>query len=357
MLIADITGYTIFLKESELEHAHGVLSDLLTVLVDGTRPPLTISRLEGDAVFSYGIDVASMSGQTFVEMIENVYVAFRRAMEQIMLNSTCGCNACANIGMLDLKFIIHYGSFLVQNIGSYSELVGLDVNTAHRLAKNRVTESLGIKAYSIYSSAAVEGLGIADLASDWLPHHEVYDTGDIDCWVVDMSPVWEDAKNRSVIDIPESEVRIRGSVEISLPVERVWDRLATAEYRSMLVGSDRQIRTKKSKRRLGVGDVYDCYHGDNVLPSAVLEWVPFTRILTKDEIHVPGSTVGLMVDYTLEAIEGGTRLAMAGSRPTGSVLGRSVFPKVVPQIAEAVGDALIKFKERLESEATPLVDA
>jgi hypothetical protein len=37
LLFADITGYTVFLEASELEHTHGVLSDLLTVLVEGTR--------------------------------------------------------------------------------------------------------------------------------------------------------------------------------------------------------------------------------------------------------------------------------------------------------------------------------
>jgi hypothetical protein len=35
-----------------LEHARDTLSDLLGLMIDHTRPPLTISKLEGDAVFS-----------------------------------------------------------------------------------------------------------------------------------------------------------------------------------------------------------------------------------------------------------------------------------------------------------------
>lgn len=54
LLIADITGYIMYLQGSELEHAHGVLTDLLAVLVEGTRPPLAVSNLRADAVFSYG---------------------------------------------------------------------------------------------------------------------------------------------------------------------------------------------------------------------------------------------------------------------------------------------------------------
>ena len=50
--IADISGYTAFLNESELEHAQGTLQSLLEVLIENTQLPLVISRLEGDAVIS-----------------------------------------------------------------------------------------------------------------------------------------------------------------------------------------------------------------------------------------------------------------------------------------------------------------
>jgi uncharacterized protein YndB with AHSA1/START domain len=349
LLIADITGYTVFLKESELEHAHGVLSDLLTVLVEGTRPPLAVSNLQGDAVFSYGIDTGALSGQTFVEMIESIYIAFRRAIEQMALNSTCDCNACANLGALDLKFMIHHGEFLIQTIGANRELVGSEVIVAHRLAKNTVTASTGVRAYAIYTSSAVEALDIAHLTGEWIPHREVYDAGEVECWVADMTPAWEAARNRSVIEIAESDYRGRASVEIALPVERVWDRLGDPDYRRVLIGSDGQVR--EGKGRLGRGDVYQCHHGDNVVPSVILEWLPFTRILTRDEIHVPGSTVHLLVDYTLAPTESGTVLTMACARPEGSALARASFSAVVPAMMKAVETALGVFKERVETEA------
>lgn len=66
-------------------------------------------------------------------MIESIYIAFRRAMEQMVLNTRYECNACANIGGLDMKFIVHRGEFLVQTIASYQELLGRDVHAAHRL--------------------------------------------------------------------------------------------------------------------------------------------------------------------------------------------------------------------------------
>lgn len=349
LLIADITGYTVFLQESELEHAHGVLSDLLSVLVEGTRPPLAVSNLQGDAVFSYGIDTGAVSGQTFVEMIESIYVAFRRAIEQMTLNSTCDCNACANVGALDLKFFIHHGEFLIQAIGDNRELVGSEVIVAHRLAKNTVTATTGIRAYAVYTDSAVDALDLTHLAEEWTPHREVYDSGEVGCWVADMTPVWEAARHHSVIEISESEYRGKASVEIALPVEQVWDRLGDPEYRKILLGSDRQVR--EGKGRLGQGDVYQCYHGDAVVPSVILEWLPFTRILTKDLIHVPGSTVHLLVDYSLVPSESGTVLTMACARPEGSLLAQASFTAVAPAMMKALEEALALFKDRVESAA------
>jgi uncharacterized protein YndB with AHSA1/START domain len=313
-----------------------------------------VSGLEGDAVFSYAIGTGDISSQTFVEMIETIYVAFRRAMIQMVMNSTCGCNACANIGGLDLKFIVHHGEFLIQEIGPRRELMGSDVVLAHRLAKNTVTETTGVKAYAVFTQAVVDAMDASHLTEDWVHHREVYDAGAVECWVADMGPVWERAKDLDTIVIEPSEVKGRVSVDIDLPVERVWDRLTDPEYRRTLIGSDRQVREGKAKGRRGAGDVYQCYHGDTVVPSVIVEWLPFARLLTQDLIHVPGGTVNLLVDYTVESTDTGTLLTMTAARPEGSAVARAGFATVGPTILKAVDTALGAFRDRLESEA--LVD-
>jgi hypothetical protein len=82
----------------------------------------------------------------------------------------------------------------------------------------------------------------------------------------------------------------------------------------------------------------------------ILEWLPFTRLVTNHLIHVPGATVYLLVDYTLEATERGTLLTMERARPTGSALGRAVFPSVAPKITKGIETAVVLFKERLEAD-------
>src|SRR5262245_12874439 len=150
LLIADITGYTQYLSETELEHAQGTLTALLEVVLDQTKPPLVLSRLAGDAVISYALGDAFATGQTFIEMIENTYVAFRRLIEQMVMNNPCPCAACAHVGDLDLKFFVHYGTFVRQKLSAHEELLGNDVNLLFRLTKNKVTEKTGLAAYALY---------------------------------------------------------------------------------------------------------------------------------------------------------------------------------------------------------------
>ena len=160
LLIADITGYTGFLNESELEHAQDSLTSLLNVLIGHTKPPLAISRLEGDAVISYALQRSFTQGQVLVDMIEATYVSFRQALERMVLNTTCTCNACRNIANLDLQFFVHHGEFMRQALGGHDELVGRDVNIVHRIAKNTIAATTGIRAYTAYTRQAIDGLGL-----------------------------------------------------------------------------------------------------------------------------------------------------------------------------------------------------
>src|SRR3972149_2782867 len=101
-IIADISGYTSFVAKTELEHSHEILSELLELLVSRFQPTLTVSKLEGDAVFAYTSKEVFIRGETLVDFIESIYVAFRDKQFSMKRNTTCTCNACRNIPSLDL---------------------------------------------------------------------------------------------------------------------------------------------------------------------------------------------------------------------------------------------------------------
>ena len=53
LLIADITGYTMFLTRSELEHAQGILDALFKSIFAEIKAPIILSNLQGDAALAY----------------------------------------------------------------------------------------------------------------------------------------------------------------------------------------------------------------------------------------------------------------------------------------------------------------
>ncbi len=50
-VIADISGYTRFLTDSALEHANGIIAELLNAVINTVHAPLTVSSVAGDSVF------------------------------------------------------------------------------------------------------------------------------------------------------------------------------------------------------------------------------------------------------------------------------------------------------------------
>jgi hypothetical protein len=351
ILIADITGYTTYLNDSELEHAQGTLTDLLELLIEHTRSPLIISRLEGDAVISYGFEAGFVSGQTFLETIENTYVDFRKAIELMVLNNSCQCNACANVSSLDLKFFVHFGTFVLQKIGDHDELLGTDVNLIHRLLKNSVTADTGIRAYLLCTDAAVEALGFDDPSSSMVYHTEtVADLGEASMWITDMQPIYEARSTDDRIVFDPREALGTVAVDTVLPPQVLWDYLSDPVFRKLLAGSDRMEITDRKAGRIGPGSAYQCFHGDKVFPQVVLEWEPFDRMVVDMALELPGGSSSMVIDYQLTPIDGGTQLTTTLARLTGSGWRHAVWRSVIRMGKMKPQRQLVKFRDRIEED-------
>ena len=353
IVIADITGYTAFLSSSELEHAEDSLRSLINLLIDQTKPPLVISRLQGDAVISYAPRASFLQGQTLVEILENTYCAFREARERMKLNTTCTCAACRNIPNLDLKFLVHFGSYILQPTPSYLELVGNDVNLAHRLLKNQITERTGVKAYAAYTEAAVEALGIRDFCIDMRQHSESYEhLGEVQLFVQDLHKVWERDRIRRRVFVEPAEAWFTVATEIPAPPPLVWDYFTKPEYRTILMGADAMPVDNRIQGRTAPGTVYVCAHGDARVRHAVLDWKPFEYYTYETEMPMGAKS---LITTLLIPVAGGQTTKVLGicSKPEGNLLARGVLavmrPKVI-QTVKAGSEALRKIiLEELES--------
>jgi len=77
LVLADISSYTSFVAQTEIEHAGMALSFLLETIVEKLGGLLTISKLEGDAVFAYVEESKLQEGNSLLELIDHTYLAFR----------------------------------------------------------------------------------------------------------------------------------------------------------------------------------------------------------------------------------------------------------------------------------------
>lgn len=160
-IITDITGYTIFLTESELDHAHNIIEALFKSQLDVISAPLQISNFQGDAILCH-VPEDTVKDVDLLKQVDAIYDAFAATIAQMQINPPCGCNACANITMLDLKMFMHYGEYLVKKVGETEEIIGSDVITAHRMMKNNVKAETGIHSYLLATKQALDQLGVED---------------------------------------------------------------------------------------------------------------------------------------------------------------------------------------------------
>jgi hypothetical protein len=193
LILADISGYTSYVAKTEIEHAHIALSILLEAIVEQLSVCLTISKLEGDAVFSY-CDAGNLpEGKSLLELIDNTYLTFRDKAQDLWAHSTCDCKACKAIPTLDLKFMVHHGDFIIQQVAGIKDLLGTDVNLVHRLMKNHVSESTGWQGYALFTQQGLEQTQTDK--SLFVQQTESYEhLGDVETYVMDMHVRYEKMK-------------------------------------------------------------------------------------------------------------------------------------------------------------------
>ena len=193
LVLADISGYTSFVAKTEIEHADIALSYLLETIVEKLSGLLTISKLEGDAVFAYVEESKLPEARALLELIDHTYGAFRDFAKELYSKATCSCRACKAIPTLDLKFMVHHGDFIIQQIAGIKDLLGTDVNLVHRLAKNHVAESTGWQGYALFTHQGLERMQ-TDKAP-FIQQTESYEhLGDVEIYVRDMHIRYEEMK-------------------------------------------------------------------------------------------------------------------------------------------------------------------
>jgi len=305
LVLADISGYTAYLAGVELDHAHEILTDLLETIVGKFKALLIISKLEGDAVFAYAPEAKLPRGETLLELIEATYVSFCDRRDSSHRRTTCECRACQNMPNLDLKFFVHHGDYIVQQISGIHELVGSDVNLAHRLMKNHITEATGWKAYALFTGRGLEHLGVRP--ADLHAQVETYEhLGDVPTHSLDLHARREELLNarREVIEPNDADYIV--TCEYPAPPPVVWEWLTDVRKRNRWGQGIKFSAVARPRGRMSVGAVNHCDHGKTTTVETFLDWRPFDYFTSRSED--PGT---VMIDtFYLEPLGDGSRTRM-----------------------------------------------
>ena len=185
LIIADISGYTRFMTANAkaLVHAQLVITDLLETILADFDYPIEVSKLEGDAVFLYcKIDTDDWADpeihDRLCKQLIRSYSNFADRVVQLSQSRLCVCSSCSNIERLRLKIVMHVGTALFHQVGTFNELAGIDVILVHRLLKN----SIDADEYVLATDPAFEALRFPKHIS-WARGSERYDQlGEVSTW-------------------------------------------------------------------------------------------------------------------------------------------------------------------------------
>ncbi len=315
LVLADISGYTAFLTGTELEHAQAIIHELTTLIRERLAPPLRFVKLEGDAVFCYADEATFPDGERLVELLEACYFEYSNRLENMVRATTCQCSACASMSTLGLKFIAHFGTYVVQPSAAVDDLAGADVILVHRLLKNSITETLGVPAYAFFTDACLQRVP----ASFVLPRHaETYESfGETGGGVHDLAPILQQMRETRRFEIAAGEADLEFSIDLPYPPAVVWryvvDPVERQRYAcSRLLEKNPDRTDPNSHGRLGAGASSHCNHGPGVALREYVDWRPFSyysyRMAASPGLTLMGLHPAIETVEFIPLEDGGTRV-------------------------------------------------
>ncbi|AXT56525.1 DUF2652 domain-containing protein [Aquimarina sp. AD1] len=178
LFIPDISGYTKFVQNTEIEHSQHVIAELLEVLIKANTQNLKLAEVEGDALFFYKEGVV-LSQEKLLAQIETMFTSFYSHLKVLEKNRICPCNACATAPDLQLKIIAHSGELQFITVQGKRKPFGQIVIEAHRLLKNSISSNN----YALLSEDLSKVIGISNKYKSQLfnfsKYEDVYDEKNI----------------------------------------------------------------------------------------------------------------------------------------------------------------------------------
>ena len=264
LYMPDISGFTKFINETEIEHSAHIIQELLEIIIDSNQLGLQLMEIEGDAVFFFRFGKMP-SMKEIVEQSKNIFTNFHQHLMKYDTHRICQCGACRTASELTLKFVVHYGNVSSINVGSNFKLIGKEVIVLHRLMKNKVPfDEYVLLTEPFWTISNDEYLKIGQFEIN--EETEKYDDNFITYKYIKTS---EWLHEMEFVDTPvlkkHAALRsaVSSSININKPVDGVFNYMADLGKRAEWMTMIKKVEIITAQKLNQAGTVHKCIIGDN----------------------------------------------------------------------------------------------
>ncbi|MCB0581222.1 MAG: DUF2652 domain-containing protein [Phaeodactylibacter sp.] len=235
LFIPDISGFTRFVSEVEINHSQHIIEELLEILIESNEIGLEVSEIEGDAILFYRFGNAPTAAELLTQ-VQRMFVRFHAHLKKYHTHRICNCGACKTAHDLTLKFVAHYGDITMNTVKQYHKLFGKEVIVAHRLMKNSIEHH----EYAMFTHNLVQACPQwvdIDTAA-WAAvqkGNEEYDSGKVSYCYLPLAPLMGLVPELTVEDysIPGVKAKvIETEAIVEAPLEMVFNVVSDLPWRS-----------------------------------------------------------------------------------------------------------------------------
>ncbi len=348
LFIPDISGFTKFVNETELNHSQHIISELLEVIIDSNELNLTVAEIEGDAIlFFKPREVPGI--QALVAQAKKMFVNFHNHLQLYQTQRICDCGACTSAAELTLKFVVHAGNDMqLIKVKDFEKPHGGDVILAHRLLKNTVDSN----EYALFTQQLLNGSSPSTEWAEAATGQSEYDAiGKVDYSYISMERLHELVEPPSPKKLlKKSDNPVVCEIYIDKPVKDVFPIIVDFDHR--LKWSDGLDSLEYNEKEINrVGSTHKC-----MVNNKLIEFETVTNNFGEDKLvygerNVDPPLVREFTNYFIVSKQGkGTHIRNEFHYVPRPFLGRLVVPVFRLGVRKVMGKALKAIKEVCETD-------
>src|SRR5690242_13646585 len=95
LFIPDISGFTRFVNETDIDHSRLIIQELLEILINSNQTGLEVSEIEGDAILFYKYGEPPDMRELY-KQVEKMFCEFHGHLVAYDVSKFCQCKACTS---------------------------------------------------------------------------------------------------------------------------------------------------------------------------------------------------------------------------------------------------------------------